>query len=200
VHDLELTGGALCLDLVNTIHPRHQARRDEYLSSYEALVAWAAHAGAVDAAAAGRLQAAGAARPAQAERVRARAVSLREALYPLFAPGRRAATLEDSLAVLTEELRHSYAHAVVTRAGEDYVVGFAGDDALDRMLWPIARSALELLVGPGRRRVKECAYDTCGRLFVDASKAGRRRWCSMASCGNRAKAQRFRERTQRPAR
>jgi predicted RNA-binding Zn ribbon-like protein len=42
--------------------------------------------------------------------------------------------------------------------------------------------------------VKECDGHDCGWLFLDTSKAGRRRWCSMDVCGNRAKAQRYRRR------
>lgn len=195
VDKLELIGGALCLDLVNTIDPRHTRERDEYLDSYRALVEWAAHAGLVGPEPARRLLAAGEARPAQAERVRARAVSLREALYPLFAPGRRASSDDDSLAVLTEEIRRAYANAEVAAVQDGgYAVAFAGGDELDQMLWPIARSAVELLQSPDRHRIKECAGHGCGWLFVDRSKAGRRRWCSMGSCGNRAKVQRYRER------
>jgi predicted RNA-binding Zn ribbon-like protein len=194
VHELELIGGVLCLDFVNTVDPRHREARDEYLDSYAALVEWVAHAGAVSEPLAGRLRTAGEARPAQAERVRARAVSLREALYPLLAPAAAVARREDCLAVVTEELRQAYASAEVTRAGDAFALTFAGDGALDQVLWPVVRSAVELLLGADRRRVKECAGDRCGWLFVDRSKAGRRRWCSMASCGNRAKAQRHRDR------
>jgi predicted RNA-binding Zn ribbon-like protein len=45
-----------------------------------------------------------------------------------------------------------------------------------------------------RARVRICASDTCSARFYDRSPAGRRRWCSMALCGNQAKARRFRER------
>jgi len=44
-----LIGGALCLDFVNTVDPRHASRRREYLDSYPALVAWGGHAGVIDA-------------------------------------------------------------------------------------------------------------------------------------------------------
>ena len=44
-------------------------------------------------------------------------------------------------------------------------------------------------------RTRCCAHPDCMRWFVDTSKSGRRRWCSMERCGNRAKAQRHYERT-----
>jgi len=194
VKTLELIGGEVCLDLVNTIDPRHKGPQDEYLDSYRALVEWSMHTGLLRPPDAALLLAAGDERPAQAERVRARAVSLREALYPLFAPDRAPANRSDCLAVLNEELQSAWARAVVVPQGADYALTFAGEDQLDRMLWPLARSALELLLDPDRLRVKECDGDGCGWLFVDRSKAGRRRWCSMESCGNRAKVQRYRQR------
>jgi predicted RNA-binding Zn ribbon-like protein len=192
--DLELVGGRLCLDLVNTVDPRHKAQRDEYLDSYRALVEWAAYVGALPAPTAERLARIGDERPAQAERVRTRATTLRDALYDLFAPARRPATIDDGLAVLNEELHRAFAQAVLTRDGDKYALNFVCDDQLDQMLWPIARSAHDLLLSPSRHRVKECDGDGCGWLFLDMSKAGRRRWCSMASCGNRTKVQRYRHR------
>ena len=41
-------------------------------------------------------------------------------------------------------------------------------------------------------RVRRCADPRCGRVFQDETKNGRRRWCDMATCGNRAKAARHR--------
>ena len=61
------------------------------------------------------------------------------------------------------------------------------------MLWPVAHSAAELLISDDLDRVKQCADDRgCGWLFVDTSRNRSRRWCSMESCGNRAKVQRHR--------
>jgi predicted RNA-binding Zn ribbon-like protein len=61
---------------------------------------------------------------------------------------------------------------------------------LARLLWPVARSAAELLTSPDRQLVRECLGDNCGWLFLDTSKNHRRTWCSMQGCGNRAKARR----------
>jgi predicted RNA-binding Zn ribbon-like protein len=51
----------------------------------------------------------------------------------------------------------------------------------------LARDAIDLFGGPLAHRIRVCAADDCGLLFVDASRPGRRRWCSMERCGNRAK-------------
>lgn len=58
----------------------------------------------------------------------------------------------------------------------------------------VARDAAYLLTTVRPDRVRRCASEACVRWFVDVSKGGRRRWCSMATCGNRAKAARHRAR------
>lgn len=69
-------------------------------------------------------------------------------------------------------------------------VGDPIDDALARLADPIARE----VSGDGRERLRICANDRCRYVFVDTSRTGRRRWCDMSSCGNRAKAARHRAR------
>lgn len=66
------------------------------------------------------------------------------------------------------------------------------DEALERVLWPVARSAVELAVSGRLDRVKQCPVPDggCGWLFLDTTKNGIRRWCSMQGCGGRAKARR----------
>ena len=58
----------------------------------------------------------------------------------------------------------------------------------------LARDAIDLLSGPLAGRIRVCAADDCGLLLVDASRPGRRRWCSMERCGNRAKVRAIRAR------
>jgi predicted RNA-binding Zn ribbon-like protein len=126
-----------------------------------------------------------------------RAIRLREAFYRMFsALGRVAQVAPDDLAILNGALAEAHNRL---RLGAPTPDSFAwiwtgADDALDRMLWPIARSAAELLTAPELARVRECAGHPCGWLFLDASRNHSRRWCSMAGCGNRAKAKRHYER------
>jgi predicted RNA-binding Zn ribbon-like protein len=74
----------------------------------------------------------------------------------------------------------------------------AQDDVLDRMLWPVIRSAADLLTSQDLWSVKICASDSCNWLFLDTSKNQSRRWCDMKSCGNRAKVHRHYERRKQP--
>jgi predicted RNA-binding Zn ribbon-like protein len=75
------------------------------------------------------------------------------------------------------------------RIGHSHV-GDPIDDVLARIAEPIVRQ-----IGSGHEdRIRICASDTCRWLFYDESRSGRRRWCDMATCGNRAKARRHRAR------
>jgi predicted RNA-binding Zn ribbon-like protein len=63
-----------------------------------------------------------------------------------------------------------------------------------QVLSSIARDAVELFTGPLAARVRECAAPDCSLVFVDTSRPGRRRWCTMERCGNRHKVRSLRAR------
>jgi predicted RNA-binding Zn ribbon-like protein len=59
----------------------------------------------------------------------------------------------------------------------------------------IAREATELLTSPDQTLIRECAAaPNCSLLYLDRSRAGRRRWCEMKRCGSRAKMTNYRDR------
>jgi predicted RNA-binding Zn ribbon-like protein len=188
-----LIGGALCLDFVNTVDPRHAPGRREYLDSYPALVTWGQHAEAIDAAAAQRLLKTAANESAEAQRVVQRAITLREALYPVFARATsRQPPAHEDLDALNGELSDAMARLRVCWAPAGFTWGWEDTrPGLDRVLWPVIQSAADLLVRGPLSRVRECPGDgNCGWLFLDLSKNASRRWCEMRTCGNRAKVRR----------
>jgi predicted RNA-binding Zn ribbon-like protein len=65
-------------------------------------------------------------------------------------------------------------------------------DAFAGLLIPIVESAADALIMRELTRVRRCADPRCGKVFQDETKNGRRRWCDMSTCGNRAKAARHR--------
>ncbi|WP_328839314.1 CGNR zinc finger domain-containing protein [Streptomyces europaeiscabiei] len=72
--------------------------------------------------------------------------------------------------------------------GADGARGWAAGTATGaQLLSTVARDAVELLTGPYAERIRMCAGDRCYLLYVDTSRPGRRRWCSMEHCGNRHK-------------
>jgi predicted RNA-binding Zn ribbon-like protein len=192
---LKLLGGRLCLDFVNTVDGRtSDERREDYLPGYAELVRWSVRAGALTAAQAARLLERAARRSGEVEAAHERALALREALYRVaLAAVERAAPAADDLALLNAAVAEAMARARLRpSAGGTLAWEWdEADDAPDRMLWPIARSAAELLTDPGElARVRQCPGANCGWLFLDETKNRSRRWCDMEVCGNRAKARR----------
>jgi predicted RNA-binding Zn ribbon-like protein len=58
----------------------------------------------------------------------------------------------------------------------------------------IARDAVHTFTEPTRARIRKCGADNCYLIYLDTSRPGRRRWCSMQRCGNRHKVTEFRQR------
>ncbi|TQV79688.1 CGNR zinc finger domain-containing protein [Denitrobaculum tricleocarpae] len=79
--------------------------------------------------------------------------------------------------------------------GEELI--WQADAPLEAVLASVARDAVELLTSEVLDKIRECAADDCSVLFIDASRPGKRRWCSMNRCGNRMKKQAFRQRHKR---
>jgi predicted RNA-binding Zn ribbon-like protein len=185
--DLEIIGGSLSLDFVNTIDPRYREPRVEYLPDYGSVLAWATRLRAISEADARILARAAERRPDLARGVHRRAIRLRDRIYELAAPDPEAPRLDRALRTFNGEVRRAAAATTLVRTDNDYRLGWVPLDRLDSVLWPVVQSAVDLLTSPSTGRIRECEGEGCGWLFIDTSKAGRRRWCSMASCGNREK-------------
>ena len=192
----ELSGGALCLDFANTA--RYQPPEREDLGTYGALVAWAEQAELLRKADARAVRADAERRPSEAQAVLARARGLRAAIYRTFsaiAAGTRVrpTDLETIDRAAAEAATH--AHLVPCDGGFRWQLDAQALRSLAGPLWPVARSAAELLTSGQLSSVRECALDTCSWLFLDHSKNQKRRWCDMKVCGNRSKARRHYART-----
>ncbi|XVU28270.1 CGNR zinc finger domain-containing protein [Actinoplanes sp. CA-054009] len=111
----------------------------------------------------------------------------REALFELVQPEVRDPVR--SRALLNETLRHGHHRRRLGVNGPENVV--ETDTPGWQAAWRAAEGYLRLLEeNPGR--IRKCANPECRLRFYDVSKAGARRWCSMATCGNRAKYARHR--------
>jgi len=69
-------------------------------------------------------------------------------------------------------------------------------DPVAAALSSLARDAIELVAGEHAAGLRECSKPDCSLLFVDTSRSGARKWCSMETCGNQDKVQRYRQRVQ----
>jgi len=190
-HRFELVAGALCLDYVNTVGDRSGTWRyvRNYLARYEDVVSWGQQAHILSEREASALRAQAQREPEAAAAAHTRAVNLREALHTVFGPIAAGRPIKrDALAPLSALLAPLLAASrlATTTEGLKCHWSFEGD-ALDRIIWPVARSAADLLTSGDLAYVHQCGMETCGWLFLDISKNKTRRWCSMKMCGNKAK-------------
>jgi predicted RNA-binding Zn ribbon-like protein len=198
---LELVGGRLCLDFVNTATARGRPEHRDYLSSFEAMLAWGRHAGAIKASQMRILDQTASTAPKFAAEALDFSIQLRESIYRLLQSaclgGRPAAC---DLSVLNSALREAGSRRAVHRGtrGLEWVWEFDPQD-LRSLLWPVVFSAAELLTSPEAARLRQCAREGCQWMFLDLSKNRSRRWCSMGLCGSRVKAHRFYHRTRQKA-
>jgi predicted RNA-binding Zn ribbon-like protein len=134
--------------------------------------------------------------PQPAQRALKSAIQMREAMSEVFyALAREKPVPKAALAILNRYVQEAAQHAKLVTADGHFAWQFdPAQDNLESPLWPIARSAAELLASDQLQYVRACASPTCEWLFLDESKNHRRRWCDMTKCGNRAKVQNFYER------
>ena len=187
--------GTLCLDFANTVDWHSSSKPKDTLGGYAGLLEWSRLQGLVSPAEAASLVDKSSERAKERDATMADAVTLREAIYRLFSAGAHGkAPAEGDLDVLNDHLARGLSRARVRSHSGGYRWGWdSGDRPLGMMLWPIARSAAELLTSENYQRVKECANEEegCGWLFLDTSRSQNRVWCSMKGCGNRAKFRRY---------
>lgn len=191
----DLLGGRLCLDFANTVGWHDSSEESqELLTSYEQLVNWSLHANILKKQQSLSLLKKADKQPAKAKEVLQQATQLREAIFQIFSRvSNNELPSSKELAILNEALSKAYGKMRVVPGENKFSLEFINcDETLDGMLPPIVQSAIDILISEKElSRVKKCEGDPCGWLFLDTSRNRSRRWCSMADCGNRAKAKRF---------
>ena len=186
---LEIVGGALCLDFVNTINSRLEPEHD-YLVQYSDLVEWANKVGILSRAQTDKLQKQAEQNRGEAEGAFRIAQTLRELLYRLFSNTTKVSEpnqkdMETFIAFYAEAISHGQ----FVKKDQSYATSWRVDEEFESVLWPVIYSAGELLLSNELAHVKECPG--CGWLFLDTSKNQSRRWCSMNTCGARDKMRRY---------
>ena len=195
----ELTAGVLCLDFINTLDDRPSEQPKELINSYLDLLHFGEDTKILDPVQVRNLSESYAS--ALAQRVLKQALALREALFAIFfATMSKSPVPPDALVTLNQCLRVAAGHSQLVESKRHFSWNFVDYLSYEAVLWPIARSAADLLVSDQLQFVRACASKTCQWFFLDTSKNHRRRWCDMKLCGNRSKARRFYERQMRAER
>lgn len=197
---INIVGGHVALDLVNTVEPRVPGGTDgvDHLGTPDDLARWASRVALLDSDEAERVQRAWADADGGA-RALAATLEIREAAYTVLLT--QLGAVEDAgtaLDVLVRHWRRAMGRSTlslepVEDTGDRLRVGVDPE-----LLVPdrLAHAAVTLLRTLDPRQLKACPLTEggCGWLFLDRSRNGSRRWCSMEDCGARAKARRLTDR------
>jgi predicted RNA-binding Zn ribbon-like protein len=191
-------GERLWLDFVNSDRAAARyARSADALDDFETYIGWLGAARVLDTERATALLRRAQQQPTAATAALHEARRLRNVLRALAEQGagtdRRAE--EAAVSEINRILgRSAGSRRVEPRSDGGFVRSFVTvGDVFAGLLVSVIESAADALVQDELPRVHRCASPKCGRVFFDASRNGKRRWCEMATCGNRAKAARHRQ-------
>jgi predicted RNA-binding Zn ribbon-like protein len=169
-------GGSNAIDICATLQARLSPSPRELLNTPEDLDRWLLSAGLATSA------------PKTTAKDLLMARELREAIYVLAGP------LSDTKTKRTRQTLNRIAAgaAAVPYLQADGTVRLAG--GARALLVTLARDAVHLFGSETATRIRQCQSPTCALYFIDTSRRGDRRWCSMSACGNKAKVTEFRRR------
>lgn len=176
-------GGHIALDLLNTVALRNGGLVDN-LDSDQAVLNWLADDVVDDAS---RLQ-------FQAGALLEKARELRETVRTLVGAKKAGGHVDQEQ--LNRWLVQGDSHLELI-VGDDFRLTLRRRRAIatvEQLLAPIAEAAAELLTLEDFSVIRKCENPECVLWFYDRTKGRKRRWCSMAACGNRHKVSRFRKR------
>ena len=186
-------GERLWLDFVNS---ELSSRNSDALVDFDALVQWLEAATILDAERAGGIRRRAIQQPAGAAASLIDARRVRTSLRALAERGQANERIRlDALSEINRVLgRSAGTRRLDLRTDGTFGRSFVPvGDAFAGLVIPVVESAADALIAGELSRVRRCADSRCSRVFFDTTKNGRRRWCDMATCGNRAKAARHRE-------
>jgi predicted RNA-binding Zn ribbon-like protein len=186
-----LLGGRLGIDFANI--PSYPGTPAEHLS-WEELIAFLEAARIVSEERGASLLALSSSDPDAAQKLLSRSVRLRDALRRAFgAIVRKESIARECAEPINQILRITEGHDELVFDGNNaWKMEFqAREGGLDWLLAAVARSAAEIIAEGAQARLRICANPACSLFFSDNSRTHRRRWCSMAICGNRHKVASF---------
>ena len=185
-----LLGGRLAVDFANA--PSYPGAPFNDLS-WEEFIGFLEAARIVSAERSDQLLALPETDPRSAHGLLTRALNLRDALREIFtALVKREPISPTWTTPINDVLRITEGHDELTQIDGRWKLQFvARETGLDWLLAAVARSAAEILLEGEAAKVRVCANPACGMFFCDKSRTHKRRWCSMAICGNRNKVASF---------
>jgi predicted RNA-binding Zn ribbon-like protein len=186
VAEIPFVAGHVALDFVNTAEERGHLDAGDSLRTVDDLRLWGQRRGVLTSGAGGD------AGPAEL----AAALEARELLYELFLCRVRGRRVPDADRSRLSRLASEAFQAASLDEEADGRLGWRWDPSRLASVRHVAiAAAVELLSQSPTARLRQCPGDHCGWFFLDTTKRGNRRWCSMSECGQEAKTIRRRQRS-----
>jgi predicted RNA-binding Zn ribbon-like protein len=186
--------GWLCLDFANTVDWHASDSPVESLNKYADLIEWSANRGIISGDAKDALLRKSEEKPIEAQAVLEKAREVRESIYRILSDTAQGHPIKIAdLKGFNKALASVLSHSRLAPDGRGLRWDWDSSlDKLDSIIWPVVKSAVDLMTSEAVKRVGQCADEKgCGWLFWDSSRNRSRRWCDMSDCGNRAKVRRF---------
>lgn len=192
---LTIDSTVLCCNFVNTVSSWKGEKKHDYLESYNDFVAWCAKLEVSDLRTLDMLRQLAAVQPEEAMVALVRVKEIREVIRGLISAVAHNDNDEKSKFLPAANLLLVDA---VSRQRLLYVEGkflmgqveAPGD--LSSPVWKVVNSLASLLTGQEAVRIKECP--SCGWVFLDETRNGKRKWCNPQSCGSTDKMMRYNQR------
>ena len=188
IETLELDGGSLCLDFVNSIRSRFENPLYEFITSPGDWLRWIHRVQHFNDLEEDRLKNYVSKNHVKAANELKRIISVRELFYRIFYKlAQEEMPSDNDLAHFNNELSRSLRYLKIG-VTEELLVTENWDDKSFNLLYtlhPLLKSAYDLLISDTLNRLKECKH--CGWIYLDKSKNNSRLWCNMKTCGNTVK-------------
>lgn len=188
---LPLDGGALGFHFINTVNAWRGPHIYEYLYSYGELMLWCEKVKILTPAHRKLLLQYADQHIEEAETVLHKLKKVRETLYQLFSAVAAMEDIPDTVLERFNRVLHpALSHIIFFPTPAGIQQGWK-EDHKDLMypVYPVMKSAYDILTQEDRTRIKEC--ETCGWIFLDQTKNNKKRWCSPLTCGTMDKSKRY---------
>lgn len=186
--------GWLCLDFANTVGWHASDSPVESLNEYADLIEWSVDRGIISGDAKDVLLRKSKEKPIEAQAVLEKAREIRENIYRILSDTAHGHPIKIAdLKGFNKALAGMLSHSRLAPHEEGFRWEWdSHSDKLDSVIWPIVKSAVDLMTSESIERLGQCRDEQgCGWLFWDLSRNRSRCWCDMSDCGNRAKVRRF---------
>lgn len=190
IENISLRGGWLCLDFINTVHDWTVEQPYDYLRSYNAVLKWSRRLKILSEDGINLLKEKYEQDIQKGEQALDEIINARKILHELFLSTIHSRPVSDGVKTqFNSLLGRSFSNLQINfNRTIEPSEQWKGSD-LEKPLYPVMKSAYDLLMSDKLVRVRECG--ACGWLFFDKSKNNSRRWCDMQACGSAVKAKRY---------